>query len=99
MAYVGRGLEQRSPCPHGLWGIARWHVEKLCFPSLEALGNLHFGFFYGGFISQEGSINDSLLAVDSIRPPPPPGNQGVGLKGLTLSSLLVRGGGGSSPPP
>ena len=38
--------EQRSLCPHGVRGSARWHVDVFWFPSLEALRILTFGFLW-----------------------------------------------------
>ena len=42
----GQSPEQRSFCPHGIWGLAWWHVEELWFPNLEALQTLSFGLHH-----------------------------------------------------
>ena len=39
------GLRQRGFCPHGVWGLAWWHMEAVWFTNLEDLQTPCFGIF------------------------------------------------------
>lgn len=76
--YKGQSPEQRSSCPHGVWGLAWWHVEELWFPSLEVHQPCALGF-----TTQTRLIKSVAAQRSASTPSPLLGVREVGLQVLT----------------
>ena len=79
-----------EPCPCGVWGPARWHMEAFWLPKLEAFWTQSFWVFMEASLHMHGWLNHWPLTVDSTSTPSLYGGRDVwGWKFQACNHVLV----------